>query len=502
MANEETKAAGTGADPSETTAQDFIQKLRKALSRDGDFPASAKTVTELKMLVSDPKTTGDQITELILKEPSLGTRILHLVNSSFYRRAKPIMTISQAVVQIGMKPLAELCAGLVLLQRFVPAARRGGPFANALRQLILTSLLASSITQQLGKGRSKKNEETGYLAGSFAEMGVMLLAFYFPQVYDAALRRSEGKKQSISESLKQITGLDAIDLSIEVVKALELPDYYIQVLQAAQKISQNPITDESPLPPEVCSAANSVFAAHNISYTVVNSSNKQDLEKVLAEVQEKVKIEPAAMSKVLGDLPGLFKHHCASIELNLPALPEYVTNYEKSSESDAPAETGPASFEQDQFAHFVNEIKQAVENREPTASILTSVMETFAWCFNFDRVLLMLVNQNKTKLVGRMLLGKIDNFNPTNFARPISNEANPKAPDARAFKEGRAIFSGEPLFEGGWPIAAIPVGFGQRAIGIVYAERSGTDTAELDMHQQAAIGMLAELLDRSVALHS
>ena len=105
------------------TAEQFVEKLRNALRRDGDFPASAKIVSELRMLTSDPRTTANQITEVILREPSLGTRVLHLVNSSFYRRAKPIMTVSQAVVQIGMKPLADLCAGLVLLQKFVP-----GPF--------------------------------------------------------------------------------------------------------------------------------------------------------------------------------------------------------------------------------------------------------------------------------------------------------------------------------------------------------------------------------------
>ena len=130
------------------TPDELIQRLRSALAKDGDFPASAKVVSELRQLTNDPKTTASQITEVILREPSLGTRVLHLVNSSFYRRAKAIMTVSQAVVQIGMRPLAEMCAGLVLLQKFVPTARQGGSFANCLRKTVLTSLLTSSISTQ------------------------------------------------------------------------------------------------------------------------------------------------------------------------------------------------------------------------------------------------------------------------------------------------------------------------------------------------------------------
>ena len=50
---------------SELTAEQLLNKLCSALKRDGDFPASAKVVTELRMLVSDPKTTANQIAEVI-----------------------------------------------------------------------------------------------------------------------------------------------------------------------------------------------------------------------------------------------------------------------------------------------------------------------------------------------------------------------------------------------------------------------------------------------------
>ena len=120
-------------------ALDLLDKMRKALQKDGDFPASARVVNELRTLISNSQTTATQITEVILKEPSLGTRVLHLVNSSFYRRAKPIMTVSQAVIQVGMRPLAELCSGLVLLQKFIPVAGRGGAFAECLQRSIVTA---------------------------------------------------------------------------------------------------------------------------------------------------------------------------------------------------------------------------------------------------------------------------------------------------------------------------------------------------------------------------
>ena len=53
----QTDAGDNQNDKAGLTSQEFVEKLKKALRRDGDFPASAKVVTELKTLVSNPGST-------------------------------------------------------------------------------------------------------------------------------------------------------------------------------------------------------------------------------------------------------------------------------------------------------------------------------------------------------------------------------------------------------------------------------------------------------------
>ncbi|MCB0321011.1 MAG: hypothetical protein KDD60_08800, partial [Bdellovibrionales bacterium] len=148
------------------------------------------------------------------------------------------------------------------------------------------------------------------------------------------------------------------------------------------------------------------------------------------------------------------------------------------------------------------EIRAAVENHEPTASVITTVMETFAWSLGFDRVLLLLFTPGKKQLVGRMLLGNVPDFNPKSFTRKVGQEASAYAPDALAIKESRPVYRGDPLFEDGWPFATIPVGFDKRAIGVIYADRSSESNEDLSSREQAAVSVLAELLDRSISLNS
>lgn len=490
-------SSGTSSKQTDAST-DFVEKLRASLGRDGDFPASAKVVSELRMIVNDPKTTANQVTELILREPSLGTRVLHLVNSSYYRRAKPIMTVSQAVLQIGMRPLAELCAGLILLQRFVPAARRGGPFATCLQKTILTSLLAGNISNNKVKTKVTKSDETGYLAGSFSEIGTLLLAYYFPQVYEGALERSNLKRQELRLSIKELTGLSPTQISIEVIQALKLPNFYLESLTALDSIIEGkeaPATAGATVADSV-RVAKTLGAAQKIASAVVSAKGKSEVDAAIKSAKSLLGSDAQGLESVIGNLPSVFKDHCSSLELSLPNLPEFVATYSDTNTTGTATPTPEAK--EDTFGKFVEEIRLAVESREPAASIITTVMETFAWSLGFKRVLLLLVTANRKSLVGKMLIGGGADFDPKSFERSVGADASISACEVRAFKESVPVFSGDPIFEDGWPIAVIPIGFGPRAVGVIYADKPEGDGPELTNREQAAIGVLAELLDKAV----
>ncbi|NLF24817.1 MAG: HDOD domain-containing protein [Deltaproteobacteria bacterium] len=484
------------------TANELLEKLRRSLARDGDFPASAKVVSELRALALNPKTPSNQVSEIILREPSLGTRVLHIVNSSFYRRAKPIMTVSQAVIQIGMKPLAEICSGLILLQKFVPMARREGPFALCLQRTIMTSLLASEITSQVNKNCGSQKQEQGYLAGSFCELGCLLLAYYFPQIYEAAVRRTEAKKNKLSESIAEITGLTPLDISMEVLTSLNLPTFYQDTLAAVKSLGrERPVGASHSQGEQAEALSKNLYAAQEISQAISAGSSRTELDLVLQRVKQITSLPNEIINDSIGKLPQLFSETCTAIEVALPTLPDYVSSYSQLGD-EAPAAQPQALSTIEKFSRFIDEIRTSVEHREPTASIITSVMEALAWGLDFDRVLLLLLSNNRRRLLGRMILGSAGGFDARSCERQIFPEANRHAPDALAFSEGRPIFNGDPIFEDGWPIAAIPIGFGQRTIGVIYADRTGRNQDEVPVSEQAAIGLLAELLDRSISIHS
>ena len=43
------------------TSEKLVEKLQSALKRDGDFPATARVVTELRRLTTDPNTSSNKV---------------------------------------------------------------------------------------------------------------------------------------------------------------------------------------------------------------------------------------------------------------------------------------------------------------------------------------------------------------------------------------------------------------------------------------------------------
>jgi hypothetical protein len=160
---------------------------------------------------------------------------------------------------------------------------------------------------------------------------------------------------------------------------------------------------------------------------------------------------------------------------------------------------------QDQFSFHVKEFKEAIENEETMSSIITSAMEALAFGLGFDRVLLLFSDSAETMLQGKMALGKPFPVDPHSFVCALELPEEERLVAATAFHERSVEIFGNPLFADGWPFAALAVG-SSNCIGVVYADKlppeDGTQAVALGDREQVGLNILADLLDKALALNS
>lgn len=475
-------------------SQTILDKLRNALVSDGDFPVRARIVNELRALASNPNTPIDKVTECILREPSLGTRVLHLVNSSFYTRTTPIATVSQAVMQIGMRSLADLCAGLVLLQRFVPSAKRGEIFADNIKQSILTAILTSAIAKELDDGDS--STEKGYLAGTFYTIGPMLLAYYFPQVFEAAGQRAQTKKQSLTQSLTEIVGTTPTELSMGVVDALAIPPIYREIMTDAYRLSRGEVSDT---PPGTLAVA--LATATTLADAIVCAEGQAQLAQTIDRIATSTKVSTLMIFRVVGRLPQLFKDQCKLMEMTFLSLPDYLGNFAGPTRGSSVKQESKQEEVVDELSKYLDEIREAILSGETISSIISSVMETLAFGMEYDRVLLLYSDTKGTVLEGRMGLGKELKVDPKAVRRTLNADSDDPSPESLSYAEGTVQTYGEPMLPDGWPFVTLPVGLDDRTVGVIYADKTEGESADatpVSERMEYALNVLATLLDEAL----
>lgn len=133
------------------------------------------TLPEITMkiveLVEDPKSTAQDLHKVISADPALCSRILKVVNSSFYGLPGQIASINRAIVMLGLNAVKNIAIAASLAKLF-----RGGELTAGFSAKDLwihcnaTAVCSKMLADSLKMGLS----DEAFLAGLIHDIGVMV----------------------------------------------------------------------------------------------------------------------------------------------------------------------------------------------------------------------------------------------------------------------------------------------------------------------------------------
>lgn len=131
-----------------------------------DLPLLPEAVQRVLEATGNPATEPATLAGIIQRDATLSTRVLRVVNSAAYRSASPIVSLTQAVVRLGMTSLRDVA---------VVAATQAQVFRNpraaALMRVMLQHALVSAwFAQELARAR-RLNVDEAFLAGLVHDLG-------------------------------------------------------------------------------------------------------------------------------------------------------------------------------------------------------------------------------------------------------------------------------------------------------------------------------------------
>ena len=187
-----------------------------------DLPPLPAVIVRVMQTVNDPGTSASDLNRLISADQALASKVLRLVNSSYYGFPRKISTVTNAVVILGFNTVRNLTTSLGVFNAFdsqgqKTALNREQFWAHSLG----TAVAASALARRKGIG-SKAIEEV-FIGGLMHDIGKLFLDQYFPDQYSIAMKLASAAKISIWESEKTALGVGHALVGKRIAEKWNLP---------------------------------------------------------------------------------------------------------------------------------------------------------------------------------------------------------------------------------------------------------------------------------------
>ncbi|BCS35505.1 hypothetical protein TBR22_A47360 [Luteitalea sp. TBR-22] len=386
----------------EERVQHYLERIVAA----GDFPAFTERLHEVIDVLRKEETPMQALANVVLGDYSLTLKVLRTVNSFHYNRSgRHILSVTQAMVVLGVEAVRDLAGSLVLLEHY---ARK----APALKQLMALSMLTASHARLAAEHVGMPKPEQAHLAAMFRNVGEVLLACHSPEDYAAVLAHLKQHRTTLGAAALAVLHFRFEDLGEAACRHWGLGGF------GGAPAPGGPTTDIERL----------VGFGHDLTnavYRQVPTESPQTLTLILQRYGH-------GLDLTADTLQGILREGCAETNEMFASLGLSTTDLRLSRQVDAamasltPADTAadpdrtdaPLDTPEVEIAHgpdspvarqqLIGELELAVtsDGHFEVNEILLTVLEAIVRAGPFSHAAFCLLNDTRTELVGRFGLGE------------------------------------------------------------------------------------------------
>jgi HD-like signal output (HDOD) protein len=198
-------ATGPAAELTSTPSNELPPKLQKAMTRVTEISSLPEITTRIVEVVEDPKSTAQDMRDIVKHDPALAAKILKVVNSSFYGLPSQIASLDRAIVMLGLSAVKNIALAASLSRLFRPGAISE---RFAARDLWTHCIAVGVCARLLGAQASSSQVEEVFVAGLVHDVGLLVEYQLFPSKLKAVAERCEVEPQDFCAVEREIIGAD------------------------------------------------------------------------------------------------------------------------------------------------------------------------------------------------------------------------------------------------------------------------------------------------------
>jgi HD-like signal output (HDOD) protein len=173
-------------EPEPNVAFEFVRSLAAELSSGKvDLPSFPEIAVRVRRVLSDPKSSIDQVVRVVGSEPALAARLVRISNSaSLNRSGRPVGDLRTAINRIGYNMVRSAAIAFAMSQ--IRSANRLKGLEHYLHDIWKRSMTAAAFSFVLARTASQVNPDEAMLGGMMHGIGklyVLTRATGHPQLF-------------------------------------------------------------------------------------------------------------------------------------------------------------------------------------------------------------------------------------------------------------------------------------------------------------------------------
>lgn len=211
-------------------------RLRAVVGRIKRLPAMPKTYSRLSAAMSNGDPSVKEIAQLVGSDPAIAAKVLQIVNSSFFRLAKQITKIEQAVTHLGFAAIRNIVLSVEIFSQWHQGNAPAGFDPERLqKQALRVAAVARSLTSTTAL------EDDAMLAGLLHNIGYLVLIQECQQELAQAQQIAAERGIPPHQAQREVLGASHAEVGAYLLGIWGLPNPVVEAIafqHAAHSIPQ------------------------------------------------------------------------------------------------------------------------------------------------------------------------------------------------------------------------------------------------------------------------
>ncbi len=191
------------------STQQVQDRVRKLVERVQGLPTLPSMLNNINQMVLNPKTSAKDVAQIISSDPSLTSKVLRVVNSSFYGFPNRITTVTHAIVILGFNTIKSIVLSSTIFDVFRRSARPGD-FDRA--EFWRHSIGCGAAAKVIGRRLNYPMLEELFIAGLLHDVGKIVMDQFLPDKFAEVVALVRERDILIHEAESLVLGATHADV--------------------------------------------------------------------------------------------------------------------------------------------------------------------------------------------------------------------------------------------------------------------------------------------------